>query len=135
MDRPETRPRAYVCSPFSGDLGRSCDIARAVCRALITRGFAPFAPHLVYPWLGLEDSITEQREAAIACGLAWVSGSDVLVAWIRDGVSNGMKSEIEAAIATDIPFVQVFNIEDINKLDATSYGPTRNKRQGRKRHA
>ena len=67
--------RIFVCSPFAGDIARNVKVAEALCRRVMRNGHAPFAPHLLYPTF-TDDSVPEQRETGIACGLAYMECCD-----------------------------------------------------------
>jgi hypothetical protein len=92
-----TRKRVFVASPFKGaSLGERVDnYQRAVgyCRDVVDAGHAPFAPHVLYPFL-LDEDTPEERAAGIACGMAFLAVCDELWAW---STSPGVEAEVAAA--------------------------------------
>lgn len=41
--------RVFICSPFSGNVEKNIEEAQRLCREAAEEGYAPFAPHLLYP--------------------------------------------------------------------------------------
>jgi hypothetical protein len=64
-------------------------------------GFAPFAPHLLYPQF-LDDSVPTEREAGIVMGLAVLERCSELWCFGED-VTTGMSAEISKASALGMP--------------------------------
>ena len=91
----------YIASPFSGDVERNIEFARAACRFCIDMGHTPIAVHLLYPQI-LDDKDPAQREAGLQlggnvlehCNEMWVCGSEI---------SAGMNTEIELAKTLGMP--------------------------------
>lgn len=91
----------YVCSPVRGDVEANVAKAKEYCKTVLIMGYIPLAPHVAYSGM-LDDEIPEERETALALGLALVRRCDEL--WIfGDHISEGMKGEIELAKEIGIP--------------------------------
>jgi hypothetical protein len=85
----------YICSPYAMLPEFNTQMARLYCKAAMSEGVVPYAPHLLFPqWL--DDAVPEQRETALEMGLEMLERCDEL--W-QCGciVSNGMKREIDYA--------------------------------------
>lgn len=96
--------RVVLESPFSGDIERNTEYARACVRDSLMRGEAPIASHLLHTQPGiLKDSIPEERQKGIDAGHAWVEVADLMVVYVDHGISNGMCDGIEVALANGIP--------------------------------
>ena len=94
----------YVCSQLRGTppytktkYNRNLKRAADFCKEVTEKGHTPIAPHLYFTEF-LDDQIPEDRTKGIAMGMeilekcdeVWVFGSE-------EGVSEGMKAEIELA--------------------------------------
>lgn len=91
----------FVCSPFRGNEERNSLKARRFCRFVHTQGAVPFAPHLLFPQF-LDDEIPDERRAGINLGLSMLRRAAEL--WVFGNIiTDGMKEEIKAALALDIP--------------------------------
>ena len=88
--------RVFICSRYAGDIPRNTFTAERLCQKAVTAGFAPFAPHLLYP-LFLDDTKLSEREAGMACGKAFIEVCDEVWVFTGDGISDGMRREIEHA--------------------------------------
>lgn len=108
--------KVYICSRFRPDENHSVDdnIRRALyaCEIAITKGYAPFAPHLIYPRF-LDDDEPNERTLGMEAGKAWLAACDELWQW-GASVSEGMAEEITFARTLGIP-VKVFNSIGIPK--------------------
>lgn len=98
--------KVFICSPYAGDIERNCEIARALCRKAADRAYAPFAPHLVYPQL-LNDSDPYERKKGMDFGLEFLEKCDEVWVYAENGISQGMKKEIELASSLGIPVIFV----------------------------
>lgn len=96
----------FVCSPYAGDIERNKRVARLVCRQLIEEGFTPIAPHLFYPEI-LDDNDPEARELGINLGLDILSNCTRMFVYDRNGVSEGMKKELQFAEDNNIEVTYV----------------------------
>nr|VFK50217.1 MAG: hypothetical protein BECKTC1821D_GA0114238_10948 [Candidatus Kentron sp. TC] len=100
------RNRIFICSPYAGDIENNAALARALCAKAIDEGFAPFAPHLLYPDI-LGGDEPPKRDTGIECGLAFLECCSEV--WIpTDGVTSvGMEHEIKQAKMLGLPIRQV----------------------------
>ena len=86
-------------SPFAGDVERNINYARACMRDSLSRGEAPFAPHLLYAQQGiLDDDIPEERRLGIRAGFAWGKYAYKTVVYTDLGISGGMQMGIQEAL-------------------------------------
>lgn len=88
--------RVFICSPYRGDTARNTDIARALCHQAIRMGFAPFAPHLLYPQF-LDEQNAAERKAGMAAGMKFLATCEQLWVWKQLGVTEGMLEEMNLA--------------------------------------
>lgn len=92
---------AYICSPYAGNISENVHFAKAACRFAIGQGYAPIAPHLLYPQL-LNDAVPAERSIGTQMGLRLLSACDEL--WIcGPTISFGMNQEIAEAKRLGIP--------------------------------
>src|SRR3990167_1221382 len=98
--------RVFISSPYRPIEGYSVqaniDLVKALCKAALDAGYAPFAPHLFYPPM-LDDGIEAEREKGITAGISWLGMADELWIWDVDGISTGMEKEINRAMKFSIP--------------------------------
>lgn len=91
----------YICSPYAGDIDQNIRFAKATCWYAAKQGYAPVAPHLLYPQF-LNDAVSAERESGIRMGLRLLSACDEL--WIcGPKISAGMEKEIAEAGRLGIP--------------------------------
>ncbi len=84
----------FICSPLAGDMEANMLRARTYSKMAVDEGYAPFAPHLLYPQF-LRD-VAAERQAGIECGLAFMQICAEI--WIfGDTISSGMRKEIDEA--------------------------------------
>ena len=106
----------YICSRYRADERHTVEenIGRALyaCSVALSKGYAPFAPHLIYPRV-LDDNDPEDRQLGMKAALNWLIGCEELWQWGAT-VSEGMALEIEIAQKAGIP-VKVFNSIGIPK--------------------
>ena len=102
--------KVYICSRFRPDAKHSLEdnISRALyaCSVAMKQGYAPFAPHLIYPRF-LDDNIPNERSVGIEAGKTFLLSCDELWQWGAT-ISEGMAAEIACAKENGIP-VRVFN--------------------------
>jgi hypothetical protein len=98
--------RVFVCSPYAGNVDRNHAIAVELCRMVLARGDAAYAPHVHYHGI-LEDQVPEDRELAIASGLAYLETCDEILAYVGSGISQGMKRELACARALGKSVVEI----------------------------
>ncbi|MEY9493721.1 DUF7768 domain-containing protein [Bradyrhizobium elkanii] len=86
-------------SPFSGDVDRNVEYARACVRNSLRRGEAPIASHLLYTQPGiLRDDSPSERLWGIRAGLAWGAVADATIVYTDLGISSGMNEGIDHAL-------------------------------------
>ena len=88
--------RVFICSRYAGEIEKNIETAKRLCRKALEQGLAPFAPHLHYTQF-MNDEKPEEREAGISCGLAFLKVCDLVWVFVGDGISNGMRREIDHA--------------------------------------
>ena len=100
--------RVFICSRYSGDTEKNVLIAQRICRlAMSSRmGYAPFAPHLIYPQF-LNDDVEHEREMGIEAGKAFLHACDEVWVYEADGISAGMEKEIAYAKSIGKPIIKV----------------------------
>lgn len=106
--------KIFICSPYAGNIGRNVKIAQALCRLAIKAGYAPFAPHLLYPGL-VDDSIEEERAAGISRGLAFMEVCAEVWVYAANGLSRGMLQEINQALKLGKPITILNDYTVISK--------------------
>lgn len=94
--------RVFICSPLRGKTGfdhevlRNIEIAKALSRDAAMRGVAPYTPHLLLPRF-LDDKSPAERAKGMAIGMEFLLVCDELWFYKHEGISEGMKHEIEFA--------------------------------------
>jgi hypothetical protein len=100
--------RVFICSPYAGDIDYNVKVAQQLCKQAVYQGYAPFAPHLIYPQF-LSD--VSERHMGIDSGCAFMAVCDEV--WrLKDEMSPGMIQEINYAAHLGIP-VRVVEMERI----------------------
>lgn len=85
-------------SPYSGDVARNENYARAAMADCLRRGEAPLASHLLYTQPGiLDDTKPEQRALGIRAGDAWAVHAEKTVVYYDLGITAGMYAGIDDA--------------------------------------
>jgi len=93
--------RVYICSPYRGNVKQNIHLAMVACAYALKEGYAPIAPHLLYPHI-LDDATPEEREIGINAGLAWIEVCDEF--WIcGEKITEGMAREIKRVEELGIP--------------------------------
>jgi hypothetical protein len=110
----------YVCSPLRGrnkdgeatarTIARNLDLAKRLCLAVVKAGHAPYAPHVFFPSIGLDDRNELQRAAGMAAGHAWLGMAAEVWVFARnmEECSEGMRLELLMAEKFSIPPKVVF---------------------------
>lgn len=130
--------RIFAMSPFKGatfaEQAMNEARAKAFCRFILEQGHAPFAPHLLYPNLGLTES-DEDRAKTLPAARIWILASDE--AWVLGGPvawSPGMRDEVRDVFRVNLPlkiwdmrgdeFVEIFvSMDSVKKvIDRIEYG-------------
>ena len=94
--------RAYICSPYRGDVTRNTAYARELTRAAALQGYAPITPHL-YLTQALDDENDIERMLGLTAGIELLKVCDVVIVGARYGVSEGMWEELQVALSAKIP--------------------------------
>ncbi len=103
MNQPEAE-KVFICSKYVGEIEHNVRIALGLCRMAVEAGLAPFAPHLLYTQF-LDDSDLAQRNLGISLGLRFMDCCDVVWVYVGEGVSDGMRREMERARCLGKPVV------------------------------
>jgi hypothetical protein len=98
--------RVFICSPFAGEIERNIGVAKALCQKAMKQGYAPFAPHLLYPRF-VDDLNPDERAAGINCGLSFMQTCSEVWAFIGNGISRGMKEELAYAKQLNKTIVEI----------------------------
>lgn len=94
--------RAFLISPYSGDVPRNLEYADRCQTFCFSSGWAPFAGHLQYTRV-LDDNQPKDREFGMRSAYAWLSVSEAALAFMDLGVSRGMRADLDAARRLSIP--------------------------------
>lgn len=89
-------------SPYAGNKGDNVYYAHRCMRHSMQLGEATMVSHLLYTQV-LDDDNTEQREAGIAFGDAWLRVIDALVVYTDRGITPGMQHRIDLALEAGVP--------------------------------
>ncbi len=109
MSRPEPK-RVFICSRYIGDIEHNVQVALALCRMAVEADYAPFAPHLLYTRF-LDDSDPAERDLGISLGLRFMEACDEVWVYVGDGISSGMRREIEKAGRLGKPVIEIHEVE------------------------
>lgn len=96
--------RIFICSRYAGDVAKNEEVAERLCRKVTEEGHAPFAPHLFYTRF-LDDNQPQERDLGRSCALTFLAVCEEVRVYTGDGISSGMKTEIEQAQALGLPIV------------------------------
>ncbi len=105
MSQPEAQ-RVFICSRYAGDIEHNVRVAQVLCRMATDAGLAPFAPHLLYTQF-LNDLDSRERDLGISMGLRFMEICGVVWAYVGEGVSDGMRREMEHARRIGKPIVMI----------------------------
>jgi hypothetical protein len=98
--------RVILESPYSGDIERNLEFARACVLDSLLRSEAPLASHLLYTQPGiLNDADRFERAHGINAGHAWITRADVMVVYTDHGISAGMQAGINSAEFHGVPII------------------------------
>lgn len=120
--------RVFVCSPLRAGMGRTIEqnivLAKKLCVAAIRAGVAPFAPHVLYTAIGLDDRSAKDRAIGMEAGQRWLAVADALWVYATDyeSCSEGMKREIDLALHCRIPIDVVYMPSVFEAVAATEVG-------------
>ncbi|MBA8851162.1 hypothetical protein FHW20_002097 [Ochrobactrum intermedium] len=95
-------PLVIIESPYSGDVARNSEYARACLLDSLRRGEAPIASHLLHTQV-LDDLRPDERELGIEAGLAWYRVAEKCVVYDDLGISHGMAEGTARARSHGVP--------------------------------
>ncbi|SPL63122.1 DUF7768 domain-containing protein [Ochrobactrum soli] len=101
-NKPEREPLVIIERPFSGDVVRNTEYARACLSDSLRRGEAPIASHLLHTQV-LDDMRHDERELGIEAGLAWYRVAEKCIVYEDRGTSGGMMTGIRRAKQFGVP--------------------------------
>lgn len=96
------KPLVIIESPYSGDVVRNTEYARACLLDSLRRGEAPIASHLLHTQV-LDDMRPDERELGIEAGLAWYRVAEKCVVYEDFGMSRGMAEGTARARSHGVP--------------------------------
>lgn len=100
---PDTVKKVYVASPLRAptraEVRRNMEYARRAVETLLAKrpGLRAYAPHAYLPDM-LDDELPDERDTALAIGRMILDSCDAIYV-CGDKITNGVKSEINVAIA------------------------------------
>jgi len=100
--QPARKPLVIIESPYSGDVARNTDYARACLLDSLRRGEAPIASHLLHTQV-LDDMRADERELGMEAGLAWYRVAEKCVVYEDFGMSRGMAEGMARARSHGVP--------------------------------
>ncbi len=89
--------KVFICSPYTGDIEKNTETARIIARNACLLGYVPIVPHLKYTQF-LRDDVDNERALGIKLGIKELSECKRLWVFNKDGVSRGMRKELEAIL-------------------------------------
>lgn len=99
--RTDVTSKVFIVSPYKNEnpveFQKNVDYAKQILRDSLSRGEAPFLPHMLY---------TEKefgRSWSINAGHTWLESADKFVIYSDRGISNGMKKGLSLAKQKNIP--------------------------------
>lgn len=99
------RPLAYVCFPVKGDAAAIQRRAKQYARKVFDGGLEPFVPHQFYSTF-LDDSLAEERKAAVGMGLNHLKKCKLLIVCSKERTDT-MQTEIDEARRLSIPVISI----------------------------
>jgi len=109
MNRRERR-KVFICSRYLGNARHNVEVALALCRMAVASDLVPFAPHLLYTRF-LDEDDPSQRDLGISLGLRFMEACDEVWIYIGEGISDGMRRELEYAQRLGKPIVEIHEVE------------------------
>lgn len=100
--QPAHKPLVIIESPYSGDVARNTEYARACLLDSLRRGEAPIASHLLHTQV-LDDMRPDERDLGIEAGLAWYRVAEKCVVYEDFGMSRGMAEGTARARSHGVP--------------------------------
>lgn len=103
--------KIYICSPLRGDIEKNMQRARNYCRyILLKENVIPVCPHIYFTQF-LDDNKEIERKLGTDLGKALLTGCKEIWVFDENGISQGMKEEIEIAEHLNIPVIYQSNLE------------------------
>ncbi len=100
--QPARKPLVVIESPYSGDVARNTEYARACLLDSLRRGEAPIVSHLLHTQV-LDDMRPDERGLGIEGGLAWYRVAEKCVVYEDFGMSRGMAEGTARARSHGVP--------------------------------
>lgn len=95
--------KIYICSPLRGNIEDNINKAKEYCKFVVAKMKAmPVCPHIYFTQF-LDDNNELEREIGMDFGLRLLSECDRVIVFDNNGISKGMKKEIELANRLNIP--------------------------------
>lgn len=95
--------KIYICSPLRGNIEDNINKAKEYCKFVVAKMKAmPVCPHIYFTQF-LDDNNELEREMGMDFGLRLLSECDRVIVFDNNGISKGMKKEIELANRLNIP--------------------------------
>lgn len=109
--------RAFIVSPFSGDVPRNKAYARRVGNYAFSIGFAPYIGHLYLTEI-LDDTDPKERAFGMDAAYTFMRVCDEIIAGIDLGASSGMKADLGVAINLEKPirYISIFGFQPTSEL-------------------
>lgn len=89
------RPMVYICAPFSGDIEGNKKKAAEFAEFAYKSGCIPVTAHLMFPFMNDENK--QERATALHMDLVLLGKCREIWVLSENGVTSGMKKEIEKA--------------------------------------
>ena len=102
--------RAFICSPYKGDIEKNVKKAQKHARKAAMMGVSPTVPHLLFPQF-LKEEDPEERDLGIRLGLEQLAMCDELWVFGKE-ISQGMSKEISFAEERGIPIKYFSDCEE-----------------------
>ena len=100
---PSNIRKVYVCSPLRGDIEGNIKKAKDYCKFVVSEMKAiPVCPHIYFTQF-LDDNNDIERELGKGFGLRLLTECNQVIVFDNDGISEGIKEEIELANRLKIP--------------------------------
>lgn len=116
--RPPRPRRVIIESPYAGDINRNIAYCEIAMLDSIMRGEAPFASHMLYPYV-LRDDDPEERKLGISLGTAWLQVADLVAFYTDFGISPGMSARLSElkSLTYRIPYeIRKVNPDALNSI-------------------
>lgn len=95
----------YIASPYTGEVQKNVEFAKAACRYAMEQNCMPVAVHLLYPQF-LDDHAPIQREAGLRMGHRVLEACDELLL-CGSRISTGMAMELKEAKKLGVPVREI----------------------------